>query len=59
MGYDFKLIGKQKETRLGEILEIESISNEMARKDIYFGNRALQKAIIYDNERDQIKSFGT
>ena len=58
MGYNFKLVPKQKEIRLGEIIEIESITRELAKKDIYIGNRVLQKAIIYDNERDATRKFG-
>jgi len=38
--------------------EIEAIQRELAKKDVYIGNRELQKAIIYDNERDKIKEFG-
>ena len=58
LGYNFKLVPKQKESRLNEIIEIESIQRDLARKEIYIGNRVLQKAIIYDNERDTIKKFG-
>lgn len=50
---------RQKDTRLSEIQEIESIQKDLARRDIYVGNRVLQKAIIFDNERDIIKQYGT
>lgn len=52
MGYNFELVSKQKESRLKEITEIESITKELASKDICIPNKTLQKAIIYDNERD-------
>lgn len=57
MGYNFKLVPKQKEERIGEIMEIESIANDLAKKEIYLGNNVLQKAIIYDNQRDLRENF--
>lgn len=59
LGYNFRLVSKQTENRIGEIQEIESIQRDLARKEIHLGNRTLQKAIIYDNERDTIKRFGS
>ena len=58
LGYNFKLIPKQKDSRIKEILEVESISRELAKHDIFVGNKVLSKAIIYDNERDTVKKFG-
>lgn len=56
MGYNMKLVGKQNnQQRFTEIREIESISNELSKNDIGIANQALQKAIIYDNERDTTK----
>lgn len=57
MGYNFKLVPKQKEERIGEIMEIESIANDLSKKEIYLGNNVLQKAIIYDNQRDLRENF--
>ncbi len=52
MGYNFKLIPKQKDDRLLEIMEIESISRELAKNEIYIPNKTLEKAIVYNNERE-------
>jgi len=52
MGYNFRLVPKQKEDRLHELREIESISRELAKNEIYIPNKTLSKAIIYDNERE-------
>jgi len=59
LGYDFKLVPKQKETRLSEILEIEGIARNLANRDIYIGNKILQKAIMFDNERETLGALGT
>lgn len=58
MGYNFALVPKTKESRLNELMEIESISQDLAKKEIAVGPRVLQKAIIYDNERDILRKFG-
>lgn len=51
-----KLVGKHNnQQRFTEIREIESISNELSKNEIGIGNKVLQKAIIYDNERDTTK----
>ncbi len=52
MGYNFKLIPKQTNQRLTELMEIDSISQELAKNEIYIPNKTLEKAIIYNNERD-------
>ena len=35
-----------------EIMEIESISRELAKNEIYIPNKTLEKAIVYNNERE-------
>ena len=52
IGYNFKLIPKQNNSRLNELMEIESISRELSKNEIYLPNKTLEKAIIYNNERD-------
>ncbi len=52
MGYNLKMIPKQKDDRVNEIMEIESITTELSKNDIYIPNKTLTKAIVYDNERD-------
>ena len=52
MGYNMKMIPKQKSDRTKEISEIESIQRELVKNDIFIPNQTLQKAILYDNERD-------
>ena len=52
MGYNMKTIPKQKSDRTKEISEIESIQRELVKNDIFIPNQTLQKAILYDNERD-------
>lgn len=52
IGYNFKLLPKQREDKLLEIMEIESISRELAKNEIYIPNKTLEKAIIYNNERE-------
>lgn len=43
---------------MGEIVEIESISKDLAQKEIYIASKVLQKAIIYDNQRELLKTLG-
>ena len=52
MGYNMKMIPKQKSDRTKEISEIESIQRELVKNDIFIANQTLQKAILYENERD-------
>jgi hypothetical protein len=52
MGYNMKIIPKQNTGRMNEIIEIEAIQRELVKNDIYIPNQTLQKAIIYENERD-------
>ena len=52
MGYNMKVIPKQKNDRVNEIIEIEGIQRELVRNEIYIPNQTLQKAILYDNERE-------
>jgi hypothetical protein len=33
-------------------MEIESISRELAKNEIYIPNKTLEKAIVYNNERE-------
>ena len=39
------------------MMEIESISRELAKNEIFLPNKTLEKAIIYNNERDVPRSI--
>lgn len=52
MGYNFNLLPKQNNDRLLELNEIENVKNELSKNDIICGTNVLERAIIYNNQRD-------